>query len=201
MYESLLVDEKIDPRILRTRALLGQAFTDLVAEKGFQAISVQDITQKAGVNRTTFYLHFTDKYALLDYSIQQGFQSALEKRMLNVCKFSPENLHTLIVTVAEFIASANARCAYLDAQFEALVETQAKKQIQAVLVIWLDGIGAHPDANTAAIAASWAIYGLAQGWSHDKKGTDVEQFAAKNLPLILSILGQAETAGAESLHV
>ena len=65
-------EEKIDPRIKRTRALLGQAFSEVLAEKGFQSISVQDITEKAGVNRTTFYLHFSDKYALLDYSVSRA---------------------------------------------------------------------------------------------------------------------------------
>ena len=57
----------------------------MLAEKGFQAISVQDITGKAGINRTTFYLHFPDKYALLDYSVSQLFRQELDKRTLDVC--------------------------------------------------------------------------------------------------------------------
>jgi AcrR family transcriptional regulator len=56
-------------RVKRTRSLLEQAFMGVVAEKGFQAASVQDITEKAGVNRATFYKHFNDKYALLNHSI------------------------------------------------------------------------------------------------------------------------------------
>jgi AcrR family transcriptional regulator len=35
------------------------------SRKGFQAVSIQDITDKAGINRATFHAHFTDKYQLL----------------------------------------------------------------------------------------------------------------------------------------
>ena len=70
--------EKLDPRVKRTRNLLEQAFMEVVAEKGFQAVSVQDITEKAGVNRATFYAHFPDKYALLDYTVRQGFRQPVE---------------------------------------------------------------------------------------------------------------------------
>src|SRR5207245_2778046 len=56
----------VDPRVKRTRKLLQQAFIELFQEKGFAAISIQDITERATVNRATFYAHFPDKYALLD---------------------------------------------------------------------------------------------------------------------------------------
>ena len=91
MSSERTIEEKIDPRIKRTRGLLVQSFIDLLAEKGFQAISVQDISERATINRTTFYLHFPDKYALLDYSANQLFRQELEKRMLNICHYSPEN--------------------------------------------------------------------------------------------------------------
>jgi len=62
-------EEKLDPRVKRTRNLILTAFESLLAEKGFESISVQDVTDKAEINRATFYKHFVDKYALLDYSI------------------------------------------------------------------------------------------------------------------------------------
>src|SRR5215208_6675732 len=67
---STLQEEKLDPRVKRTRGLILQSFMEILPEKGFQAVSVQDITDKAGINRATFYAHFTDKYQLLDRSIQ-----------------------------------------------------------------------------------------------------------------------------------
>ncbi len=67
-------DEKLDPRVKRTRGLILQSFESLLAEKNFENISVQDVTDKAQVNRATFYAHFQDKYALLDYSTHQMFK-------------------------------------------------------------------------------------------------------------------------------
>src|ERR1700690_1925078 len=55
------LNQKEDPRVKRTRLLLEQAFMVVLKEKGFQTITVQDIAQRAGVNRATFYAHFEDK--------------------------------------------------------------------------------------------------------------------------------------------
>jgi AcrR family transcriptional regulator len=51
-----------DPRVKRTRQLLLQAFTAVLAEKrSIPSITIRDITQRATVNRATFYAHFEDK--------------------------------------------------------------------------------------------------------------------------------------------
>ena len=127
---SKLQNEKEDPRITRTRHLILGAFMDLLSEKGFQSLTVQDITEKAGINRATFYAHFADKYALLDHSISQMFRQEIEKRMLNACHYSDENLRALIITVCEFVSNANAHCKPANQQFESLVEAQVKNQVQ-----------------------------------------------------------------------
>ena len=53
-------------RNTETKKLIKQAFTLLMKEKGFQTLTVSDITRKAGINRGTFYLHYVDKYDLLE---------------------------------------------------------------------------------------------------------------------------------------
>lgn len=179
-------EEKLDPRVKRTRQLLEQSFLEVVTEKGFQAATVQDITEKAGVNRATFYAHFPDKYALLDYSIRQGFRQELEKRMLNVCSFSTNNLRALIVAVCEFIANAGSHCSPPSPQFEQVMETQVKLQIQELLHKWLEKVESDVDSKITSTAASWAIYGLADQWAHDKnkKRLNAENYADQVLPLI-----------------
>jgi AcrR family transcriptional regulator len=183
---STLQEQKLDPRVKRTRQLIGRAFTELIAEKGFQALSVQDITEKAGINRATFYAHFQDKYDLLDQGIRQGFRQEIEKRMLNACSYSLENLKLLIVAVCEFVSGINSHCTPPQAQFESLVEPQIKSQLQEILQGWLAKAGSRADPATAATAASWAIYGLALQWSHDKsrKRPSAEKFAEQVLPLV-----------------
>ena len=191
---STLQDEKEDPRVTRTRGLLEDAFMDVVAEQGFQSVSVKDITDKAGVNRATFYAHFSDKYELLDYSIRMQFRLELEKRTLNVCTFSMENLRALIVTVCEFILTASSHCNPPSSQFESLMEPQVKAQIQDLVQNWIEKLETQVEPNIAATAASWAIYGLALDWSRDKKHPPLDEFAEQVLPLVASNLGLAQTA-------
>ncbi|MFF3839080.1 TetR/AcrR family transcriptional regulator [Streptomyces sp. NPDC001930] len=54
-----------DRRVRRTRAALRQALVELVLEKGFHAITVEEITEHADVGRATFYAHYRDKEDLL----------------------------------------------------------------------------------------------------------------------------------------
>jgi AcrR family transcriptional regulator len=59
-------EEIEDLRVRRTRKQLQQAFIELTVEKGFAALTVRDITERAMVNRSTFYRHYLDKYDLLE---------------------------------------------------------------------------------------------------------------------------------------
>ncbi len=201
MASNPLLPEKLDPRVKRTRGVLERAFTDLLEEKGFQAITVQDVTERAGLNRATFYAHFPDKYALLDHCIRQGFLHEIDKRMLNACHLTSENLRMLIVAVCEFTRTMNAHCKPAQPQYESLVETQVKAVIHELLLKWLEPAkvpasssrkpSLRPSPETAATAASWAIYGLALQWSHAKRPSPVEEYAAQVLPLVAGNLNLA----------
>lgn len=57
--------KKADLRVRRTQMLLREALIALIEERGFDAITVGDIAERAMVNRTTFYLHYQDKYDLV----------------------------------------------------------------------------------------------------------------------------------------
>jgi AcrR family transcriptional regulator len=54
-----------DPRTDRTVRALREALVELVAEKEFDAITVTDVVERAGLHRATFYRHYTDKADLL----------------------------------------------------------------------------------------------------------------------------------------
>lgn len=56
---------RLDRRVQRTRKLLRESMMSLILEEGYDAISIQDITDKANLGRATFYLHFKDKDELL----------------------------------------------------------------------------------------------------------------------------------------
>lgn len=182
--------EKLDPRVKRTRSLILQSFEQLLAEKNFESISVQDVTDKAQINRATFYAHFQDKYALLDYSITQLFRQEIEKRMLDACHYTPENLRSLILVVCEFLSRLHSECAQPHQQFESLVEGTIKKQLFELLSHWLEQSKSRIPTEIPATVATWAIYGLASFYSHSKKRPALETFVEEALPLVAVNLEQ-----------
>jgi AcrR family transcriptional regulator len=185
---STFPEEKLDPRVKRTRALLEQAFMEELREKGFQAVSVQDVAGRAGVNRATFYAHFEDKYALLGYAVRQRFRQEIEKRTLDACHYSDGNLRNLVIAVCEFVANVSEHCKPAQPQFESLVEMHIREQIHELLLKWIEQAGSAVEPAIAATAGSWALYGLAQNWVHGRKHLPVEQYASQVLPLIISNL-------------
>jgi AcrR family transcriptional regulator len=60
-----LQENSSDLRIIRTRESIRDALVDLMEEKGFDAITVKDITIRAKINRGTFYAHYQDKFDLM----------------------------------------------------------------------------------------------------------------------------------------
>jgi AcrR family transcriptional regulator len=66
--------QKTDPRILRTRDRLGDALVELMLAKPFDSITVQDVLDRAGVGRSTFYTHYRDKEDLFFSDVEDFFQ-------------------------------------------------------------------------------------------------------------------------------
>lgn len=54
-----------DRRVLKTKQFIRTALVVLIEKKGFEAITVTDLTEEANINRSTFYLHYEDKFDLL----------------------------------------------------------------------------------------------------------------------------------------
>lgn len=61
---------KVDSRIIRTKAALRKSLYELILDKGYDDISIQNITDHADLGRATFYLHYKDKDDLLQNLMQ-----------------------------------------------------------------------------------------------------------------------------------
>lgn len=72
-------DQSQDRRILRTRRALQAALIQLILEKGYDAVTIEEITDRADLGRTTFYLHFKDKEELFMHAIDTICEDFLEK--------------------------------------------------------------------------------------------------------------------------
>jgi AcrR family transcriptional regulator len=69
----------MDRRVRRTRALLHRSLIQLILEKGYSKITVQDILDRADVGRSTFYAHFRSKDDLLVNGWEDARASFAEK--------------------------------------------------------------------------------------------------------------------------
>ena len=81
-----------DLRVKRTELYIKNAFLHLLSEQSFEKIQVNDIAQRAMINRSTFYLHYRDKYDLLEQLKEQliqdiaGYTDSLNRDMVFVCR-------------------------------------------------------------------------------------------------------------------
>ncbi|EOT44034.1 TetR/AcrR family transcriptional regulator C-terminal domain-containing protein [Enterococcus dispar] len=66
-----LEEKKVDRRILKTKKAIKDAFTDLIMKNEIDTISIAMITEQANIGRKTFYLHYYDKYDLMDQIIAE----------------------------------------------------------------------------------------------------------------------------------
>ena len=74
----MLHEEQTDLRIRRTHKFLQEAMIELISEKGFEAITVGDIAERAMINRATFYRHYQDKYDLVARIFEEATNHLIE---------------------------------------------------------------------------------------------------------------------------
>jgi AcrR family transcriptional regulator len=65
---------KVDRRVRRTRDALGDALLALIQEQPFDAITVQEVLDRAGIGRSTFYAHYRDKDDLFLSDLEEFFE-------------------------------------------------------------------------------------------------------------------------------
>ena len=181
---------KIDPRIRRTRQMLFQAFRELLAEKTFDQISVQDISERSTLNRATFYDHFTDKFALLEAMMGERFSTLIVARMAGSERTCETSLRQLILAACDFLGEVSSGCQKHQRQFEPIVESRVKAVLREFL---LEGIRSHQAKNPElkATMVSWAIAGAALQWSREKK-VSADQLADAVLPTLHTALQAGE---------
>ena len=78
------VPARLDRRVSRTRRQLRDALMALILERGYNMVTIEDITDRADLGRTTFYLHYRDKDELLIESLEaiaQDLKAQVEQQV------------------------------------------------------------------------------------------------------------------------
>ena len=87
-----MTNSTTDRRVRRTRRALQKSLVDLILEQGYDAVTIEEITDRADLGRTTFYLHYKDKEELLMHAIDTICEDFLETHSSLLAQIdSPEN--------------------------------------------------------------------------------------------------------------
>jgi AcrR family transcriptional regulator len=188
-----------DPRVKRTRQLLLQAFIGLLEEKhNIHSISVQEIAERATVNRATFYAHFVDKYALLESWMREKFHRTLLSQFPASSTLQMSTLRLLILAVFDFLAGFRHRLKPADKQFEPLFEIALQQELYEILLTWLKHVSSDvPErmetVETTALVISWAIFGPAAQWSRGDQSISKDMMAHHVLAVVIAGLSPVVT--------
>jgi len=182
--------DRLDPRIRRTRQLLQDALRRLLEQKGFDNITVQDITEAATLNRATFYAHYPDKFALLEELIRISFLQRLAERNAGFDGTCSSAFKAIINAVCDYLLEVQKSHSSDRLQFEPFVEATVIDQIRLVL---LDGFRKHPQERRIspemiAAAASWTIYGAVKQWVNTPDRCTAEDFVSIAIELVQPVL-------------
>lgn len=183
-----------DRRIQRTRQVLQQAFVEVVREKGktltslreieklFAATSIQEITERANVNRGTFYLHFTDKYMLADAVVRERFHQQLASVLPPEPRWDRRTLRLLIQAVLNALEEKYRHQHQPSLVLSPMVERAVHEELTGLLLTWLkEARGGErrrrEPLETIARVVSWAIFGTAVQWSQEETMVSLEEMA------------------------
>lgn len=126
----------VDRRVTRTQVAIRQALIALIEERGFDALTVSDITTRANINRGTFYLHYRDKYDLLEQTeteivenIERIFMQGAPLRLEDLN--SPDRPLPVIVKMFEYLQENSALMhAIVGLKGDAALQTRIKRAIE-----------------------------------------------------------------------
>jgi AcrR family transcriptional regulator len=165
--------QKLDPRVVRTRQQLREALVALIEEKGFAATTVQEIVDRAGLNRATFYLHYRDKQDLLAQSLRDAIDELMvdigastDERGQLVIDESPRPIKAVFEHVARH---AQFFRVMLSAEGVASFMTGVRDYMAAITLLWLTAMQPKPRQSRVPLeivanSLSWSLLGVLIWW-------------------------------------
>ncbi|MEX0417273.1 TetR/AcrR family transcriptional regulator, partial [Bacillus sp. C30] len=82
-----------------TKKSIEEAFTSLLKKKDIENITIKNITEKANVNRSTFYAHFEDKYQLFEGMIYRAIRESINHKAGNLTILDKNHIEVLFTSI------------------------------------------------------------------------------------------------------
>ena len=170
----------VDPRIAKTRARLQNALFELARERGIEAVSVTDIVQRAAVNRTTFYLHYSDKETLL----ADALDGVAERAGANIRDIDIES-HEPPAALTDFLVHVEEHADLYRRVFTepgySVALSRLRDRLGQAIQLHIDEVGEQPvrDVPTRFVIASivGSILGMISEWLHQEPHADATEAA------------------------
>jgi AcrR family transcriptional regulator len=162
----------------------------LLAERRFEDISVSDITDRATVNRATFYAHFEDKEHLANTLLNSDLEEALLGRLAPPAPFSRSSCTEVASAVFEFLDGMKQVCP--EKALDPAIGATLQEAIRAFLERWMkhdrNWVRLFPDASRESVLTvlSWSIYGAASRWCGLARRPSATEAASEVISLIFS---------------
>lgn len=186
----------VDRRVQRTRQLLRDALMALILDKGFEAITVQDITDRANLGRATLYLHYKDKEDLLIQSLQEGMDeliAIIEQRRRDNPDATPEMAFGLAFQHAA--AHADLYRVLFSGQGSGAILVQIREYISTVIGDAIRGNLASENGRFPVEIASQFVSGallmLLEWWLREEMPYTPDEMAGMVTTLVLPGLRNA----------
>ncbi|WP_017814020.1 TetR/AcrR family transcriptional regulator [Paenibacillus shenyangensis] len=181
-----------DPRVIRTRQLIQQAFLELLRTRDFQQVTVSDITRHATINRVTFYTHYTDKYELMDDMINSQLIQLIYKGIDTHNGLQPESLTLLLCALCDYHEYSANECHRNNPEVRQMMEKQVKIQLEEYILDQLTKQQPEQQLAQLKVAAtmiSWSLYGASLRWSQERNNAreTSQQLAARMTPLLTAL--------------
>lgn len=187
MSENVSTDS-VDLRIKRSRKYLIEALLMLMQDQPLQKISVRDITDKAMVNRSTFYAHFTDKYDLFKTAIGQRMRHDLETGLGDSTGFTNDNLRTLVLIGGHLMMKVSDECQPTSmGELVPLIMTEMQDSIHEIVLAWTNELMiSKADAKTLAMFTAGAVFGAVALWGQQSDSRQsIDDLANQIMPLLM----------------
>ena len=97
-----MAGEKIDRRVKYTKMVLEESFITLMEKKDISKITIKEICEKADINRSTFYAHYSDQYDLLR-KIENKFLADIQAYLENFDKKYTEDILLITEKIFQYI--------------------------------------------------------------------------------------------------
>jgi len=176
-----------DSRRERTKIQLRDAMIALLKKQSFDQITTTELVAAAGISRSSFYTHYSDKYAMIE-----SYQQILFNTIAYVFDKNDGKRYATLLEIFQFLDKNDIYAALLSENGSKEIHTFFRTKIKELLENRVLPVSAHNQQIGklgeiyTSTYYSHAIFGLTQAWLFRGKKESPEEIAS----LLISLIGE-----------